>query len=198
MWGWSLTLGKVGDLESSGTPECSELNSKGQNTSHWGVLGVIGKFLKRRYRKCPRIGNSDICSPSYGQKKGRESNWQFDSQPLKVGNRPLPDVRFGSAIRIWKDVDEGYNFGSDLVVIQLCSRELWWFKVLRVSPGQNRDSIWRVPGICAIWMPPPWRAAENTIGSKVVAYSQVRAVMNLVCLSARGKSQHQRVSRMLN
>jgi hypothetical protein len=75
VWGWSPTLGKVGGWESSGTPECSELNSRGQNTSHWGVLGVIGKVLKRRYRKCPRIGDSDICSPSYGQKKGRESNW---------------------------------------------------------------------------------------------------------------------------
>ncbi len=66
---------KSGNLESSETLECLELDSKGQNTSHWGVLGVIGKVLKRRYRKCPRIGNSDICSPSYGQKKGRESNW---------------------------------------------------------------------------------------------------------------------------
>jgi hypothetical protein len=75
VWGWSPTLGKVGGCESSGTPECSELDSKGKNTSHWGVLGVIRKVLKRRYRKCPRIGNSDICSPSYGQKKGRESNW---------------------------------------------------------------------------------------------------------------------------
>jgi hypothetical protein len=43
-------------LESSGTPECLELDSKAQNTSHWGVLGVIGKVLKRRYRKWPRIG----------------------------------------------------------------------------------------------------------------------------------------------
>jgi hypothetical protein len=90
---------KSWELESSGTPECLELNSKGQNTLHWGILGVIGKVLKIKYRKCPRIGNSDICSPSYGQKKGRESNWQFDSRPLKVGNRPLPDVRFGSAIQ---------------------------------------------------------------------------------------------------
>jgi hypothetical protein len=158
-------------LESPGTPECSELDKKGQNTSHWGVLGVIGKVLKRKYRKCPRIGNSDICSPSYGQKKGRESKWQFDSRPLKVGNRCLPDVRFGSAIHRWKDLDEGYNFGSDLVAIQLWSRELWRFKFLGVPPGQNRDSISGVSGICAIWMPPPWRAAENIIGSKVVAYS---------------------------
>jgi len=83
---------RVGDLKSSGTPECLEFNSKAQNTSHWGVLGVIGKVLKLRYRKSPRIGHLDICSPSYGQKKGRESNWQFDSRPLKVGNRPLPDL----------------------------------------------------------------------------------------------------------
>jgi len=111
-------------LESSGTPECSELDNKAQNTSHWGVLGVIEKVLKRRYRKCPLILDLDIRKPSYGQKQGRESNWQFDSRPLKVGNRPAPDVRFGSAIRRWKDLDEGYNFGLDLVAIRGQGEEL--------------------------------------------------------------------------
>jgi hypothetical protein len=85
---------KVGDLESSGTPEYLEFDSKGQNTSHWGVLGVIKKVLKCRCPKWPRIGHLDICNPSYGQKKGQKSNWQFDSRPLKVRNRPLPDIRF--------------------------------------------------------------------------------------------------------
>jgi hypothetical protein len=65
---------KVGDLESSGTLECLEFDNKAQNTSHWSVLGVIGKVLKRKYRKWPRIGHLDICSPSYGQKKGWESD----------------------------------------------------------------------------------------------------------------------------
>ncbi len=37
---------KSGTLESSGTPENSELELKGQNTLHWGVLGVIGKGLE--------------------------------------------------------------------------------------------------------------------------------------------------------
>jgi hypothetical protein len=83
---------KSGNLESSGTPKNSELELKGQNTSHWGVLGVIGKALKCRCLNWPRVGHLDICSPSYGQKKGRESNWQFDSRPLKVRNRPFPDV----------------------------------------------------------------------------------------------------------
>jgi hypothetical protein len=146
---------EVGDLESFGTPECSELDIKAQNTSMRGVLGVIGKVLKRRYRKWPRIGHSDICSPSYGQKKGRESNCQFDSRPLKVKNRPLPNVRIESATRRWKDLDEGYNFGLDLIAIRLCSRELWPFKVSGVSLGQVfgtpfRESQQNVPFGCSL------------------------------------------------
>ncbi len=42
---------KVGDLESSETLECSELDNKAQTTLHWDVLAVIGKVLKRKYRK---------------------------------------------------------------------------------------------------------------------------------------------------
>jgi hypothetical protein len=134
-------ISKVGDLESSDTPECLEFDSKAQNTSHWGVFGVIGKVLKHRYRKWPRIGHLDICSPSCGQKKGRESNWQFDSRPLKVGNRPFPDLRIESVIRRWKDLGEGYKFDLDLVAIKLCSRELWAPKVPGLHPRQFRDSF---------------------------------------------------------
>jgi hypothetical protein len=186
VWGWSPTLGKVEEVESSRTLERLELNSKAQNTSHWGVLGVIGKLLKRRYRKWPRIGHLDIYSPSYGQKKGQESNWQFDSWPLKVKNRPVPDVHFGSAAWRWKVLFEIYNFGLDLVPIQGQGEELWSPKV----PG--------LPGKSDIRMPLSPANAEYTIGSKVVAYSRVRAVVSLVCPSAHGKSQHPRVSRILN
>ncbi len=91
---------KSWELESSRTPECSELDSKGKNTSHWGVLGVVGKVLKRRYRKYLRIGNSDICSPSYGQKKGRESNWQGQRyrQGLQLWFRPRRDPTLQSGV----------------------------------------------------------------------------------------------------
>jgi len=123
--GWSPTLGESEDLESSGTPECLEFDSRAQNTSHWGVLSVVGKVLKRRYRKWSCIGHLNICRSGYGQKKGRESNWQFDSRSLKVRNRPLSDLRIESAIRCWKDLDEGYKFGSDLVAIRPGSWELW-------------------------------------------------------------------------
>jgi hypothetical protein len=88
---------KSGKLESFWTPKNSELDCRGQISLHLSVLRVIGKVLKFRYPKWLRIGHLDIFSPSLGQKKGRESNWQFDSRPLKVGNRPTPNVRWGSA-----------------------------------------------------------------------------------------------------
>jgi hypothetical protein len=132
---------KSGNLESSGTPENSELELKGQNTSHWGVLCVIGKVLKCRCLNWPRIGHLDICSPSYEQKKGQESNWQFDSRPLKVGNRPLPDVCSESATWRWKALKERYNIGLDLAPIRLGSREIWAPKVPGLQLGQFRDSF---------------------------------------------------------
>jgi hypothetical protein len=62
---------KSGNLESSGTPATSELDCKGQNTSPWSVLYTFGKALKCRCRKWPRMSHSDICSTSYGRKKGQ-------------------------------------------------------------------------------------------------------------------------------
>ncbi len=187
---------KVGDLESSRTPECLEFDSRGQNTSHWGVLGVIGKVLKRRYQKWPRIGHLDICSPSYGQKKGRESNWQFDSRPLKVENRPLPELRIESATRRWKDLDEGYNFGLDLVAIRLCSRELWIPKVPGLQPGQFRDSFETISGLqlgspgkkSHLDVAPAERCKEYYMGEGG-GFPRIQAVVSLVCQNARGLSQ---------
>ncbi len=153
--------------------------------------------MKRRYRKWPRIGHLDSCSLSYGQKKGRESNCQFDSRPLKVGNRPLPDIRFGSATWRWKDLDEGYNFDSDLVTIGLCNREFARPK-FRESSRDNFET--------------PFRESQEFVPLDVASmancreyymgegggFPQVRAVVSLVCPSARGLFQHPRVSQMLN
>ncbi len=63
--------------------------------------------------------------------------WTFAAQvmgkrragPLKVGNRPVPDVRSGSATRRWKALFEGYKIGSDLVAIRGRGEELWLSKV---------------------------------------------------------------------
>jgi hypothetical protein len=110
-----LTLLKLGTWSPSGFPKTQ---NRGQNTSHWGVFDIIENFLKCRCPKWPRMSHLDICSPSYWQKKGRESNWQFDSRPLKVENRPNLDVRWGSATWRWKALEENYKIGSDPVPIE--------------------------------------------------------------------------------
>jgi hypothetical protein len=66
-----IHIPKSGNLKSFGTPENLELNFRGQNNSHWGVLYTIGKVLKCRCPKWPHMSHLDIFSPSYGQKKGR-------------------------------------------------------------------------------------------------------------------------------
>jgi len=115
---------KSGNLESSGTPTISELDCRGQNTLPWSVIYTIGKALKCRCRKWPCMSHLNICSTSYGQKKGRESNWQFDSWPQKVGNRPDPGVCRWSPTHCWKALEKSYKFSLDLIPIRGLSREL--------------------------------------------------------------------------
>ncbi len=114
---------KSGNLESFGTLENSELDCRGQNTLHWGVLYIVGNVLKFKCPKWPCMSHLDICSTSYGRKKGRESNWQFDSRPLKLRNRPNPNVCMWSA--------------SDLIPIEGLSWELWAPKV----PGVQTRTV---------------------------------------------------------
>jgi len=60
---------------------------------------------------------------------------------LKVGNRPLPDIRIGSATWRWKALEESYNFGLDLVLIRLGNQKIWAPKVPGLQSGQLRDNF---------------------------------------------------------
>jgi hypothetical protein len=60
--------------ESTRILETSEFDCGGQNTSHLGVIYIIGKLSKHRCRKWARMSHLDIYNTSYGKKKGRESN----------------------------------------------------------------------------------------------------------------------------
>jgi len=65
-------------------------------------------------------------------KEGSESNWQFDSRPLKVGNRPdFLAFRWHATYR-WKAFKEGYNFSLDLISIGGLHTKLWGPKVAGV------------------------------------------------------------------
>jgi hypothetical protein len=184
---------KSGKLESYGTPKNLELDCRGQISSHLSVLGVVGKVLKCRCPKWPRMSHLDIWSPSYGLKKGRESNWQFDSRPLKVGNRLLPDVHWQSATWRWKALKESYNFGSTLAPIGPCSREIWAFKVLGLQPETISGLLFGSPGKKShldVASAESYRVYYMGEGG---GFPPVRAVVSQVNPSARGLSQHPRV-----
>jgi len=116
MWGWNSHSQKweLGILRDS-----QNFRARLQGSKHLTLRCsfYVGKVLKCRCRKWPRMSHSDICSTSYGRKKGWESNWQFDSQPLKVGNRLDPGVYRWSATHRWKALEESYKFSLDLIPI---------------------------------------------------------------------------------
>jgi hypothetical protein len=157
MWEWTLTLSSelpCWKLESRWTPKFSESNCKGQNPLPWKVLYITGKLLKPRCPKWACMTHLDICNTSYDQKKGRESNWQFDSRPRKVKNRPDSLACMWCATHRWKDLDKGYNFGLGLIPIRGLHKKLWTRKVVEVTTL----AISKVSGQNAIRMQLPWGA----------------------------------------
>jgi hypothetical protein len=133
---WTPTLPSelpLWKLESWWTPKF--LKSIASVKTHWieAFFYIIGKILEFKCLKwacMTHLGSSNI---SYGQKKGWESNCQFDSRPLKVKNRPnFLTCRWCATYR-WKVLNEGYNFAWDLTSIKGLHTKLWAPKVARVS-----------------------------------------------------------------
>jgi hypothetical protein len=90
----------------------------------------------------------DTFNTSYGQKKGWESNWQFDFRPLKIKNCPEFLVCRWHAIYCLKVLNEGYNFPSNPISIGGLQTKLWATKIIGIpilgilglplgSPGTN-------------------------------------------------------------
>jgi hypothetical protein len=105
---------------------------QGSNPMAWRVLYTIRKLLKRRCLKWVCMTHLNIWDISYGQKKGRESNWQFDSRPLKVKTRPnFLACRWHATYR-WKAFNKGYNFILYFISIKGLHAKLWGPKVTRV------------------------------------------------------------------
>jgi len=115
----------------SWSPECLESDCKGQSQMARKVLYTIGNIFKCRCLKWARITHLDIWNIN-GQKKGQKSNWQFDSQPLKVKNRPDFLACRWHATHRWKALEEGYNFVLDFISIESLHTRLWGPKVAGV------------------------------------------------------------------
>jgi hypothetical protein len=159
----------VGSCSPERTFEFSERDRKGQNSSLREVLYTIGKLLKCRCLKWARIAHLDIWNTSYSQKKGQESNWQFNSRPLKFGNRPdFLGCRWRATYR-WKALDKGYNFALDLIAIKGLHKKLYALKIVGVL-GQN--------GHLDV-VPVEWRRVYYK--GEGGGFPQVWAVVSLVC-----------------
>jgi len=99
----------------------------------WWVPYIIGNLLELRCLKWARITHLDTSNTSYGQKKGWESNWQFNSWPLKVRNWPDFLACKWLATYHWKALDKCYNFALNFISIKGLHAKLWTPKVAGVS-----------------------------------------------------------------
>jgi hypothetical protein len=168
-------------MESRWTPEISESDFRGQKSMACGVPYIIEKLLERRYPKWVRIAHLDIWNTSYGQKKDQESNWQFDSRPKKVKNRPdLLGCR-GCATHRWKALDKSYNFALDHISIGGLFAKLLGSKVAGVP-------TWAISGLPFGSPMTKSHLDEGPVARCKVYYKgegggflQVRAVVSLMC-----------------
>jgi hypothetical protein len=130
-----LTFPKVGTWSPPGLLQFQSSTAEG-NTPRLEVFFIL---LERSWSVDVENGLAWAIWTSSAQvmveRKGRESNWQFDSRPPKVGNRPDPSVCRQSATHRWKALEERYKFALDLVPIRGMSRELWAPKVPGVQTG---------------------------------------------------------------
>jgi hypothetical protein len=127
------------------SPESLECDCRGQNPLPWRILYIIGKLLKLRFLKWAHISHLHIWNTSYGQKKGRESNCQFDSWPLKVGNRPDFLACRQHATYCWKALNEGYNIALDLIANKGVHAKLCAPKVAGVPIGGISGLLSKLP-----------------------------------------------------
>ncbi len=136
---WALTLGIKVSMDSQIFRE----RFQGSKLINQRISYTIKKFLECRCLKWVHMTHLDTSNTSYGQKKGRESNWQFDFWPLKIRNHPnLLTFRWRARYR-WKVFDEGYNFASNFISIGGLHTKLWAPKVVGIPTfGISGFPLW--------------------------------------------------------
>jgi len=147
----------------------------------WKFLYIIEKLLECRYLKWAHITHLNIWNTSYGQNKGQESNWQFDSRPLKVWNwLDFCACRLRATYH-WKDLDEGYNFSLDLISIRGLHAKLWRPKVAWGPTSMISGlPLWN-PGTKIHLDVGPMERCRVYYKGEGGGFPQVWVVVNLVC-----------------
>jgi len=146
------------------------------------VFYIIRKILKLKCLKWAHIVHLDIWNTSYGQKKGRGSNCQFNSWPEKVKNQPNLLICRQHATYHWKALDKGYNFALNRISIQILLAKLWGSKVAGVPTWAiSRLPLWS-PGTKSHLDVGPVKRCRVYYKGEGGGFPQVRAVVSLVCL----------------
>jgi hypothetical protein len=173
---WAFILGVEVPMDS----RIFRNNCKGQNPLDWRVPYIIGKILELRCLKWVRMTQLGNWNTSYGQKKGQESNYQFDSRPLKVENHPDFLAWRWRATYCWKVLNESYNFFLKLTSIRGLHKKLWASKVAGVP-------ILGISGLPLGSLETKWHLGAGPVAMHRVYYKgegggfpQVWALMNLV------------------
>ncbi len=132
----------------------------------------------------------DTSNTTFGQKKGRESNWQFDSRPLKVGNRLDFLVCRWHATYRWKVLIRATTLLQTSSQSEVCTQSCGPPKSRESQLWEFWDSHLRVLGQNDIWALVTWPSTKYII--------RVQLPPSLVCGDsceskfARGSFQHQK------
>jgi hypothetical protein len=171
----------VGNWRPRRTPEFSKRDYKGQNPSPWRVIYIIGKLLKFKCLKWACIAHLNIWNTNYEQKNDRKSNWQFDSRPLKVKNRPKFLACKWCETNHWKGLNEGYNFALDLIAIGGLHTKLCALKVTRVQVVGISGLPFGSPETKRHLDVAPVESCRVYYKGEGGSFPQVRAMVCLVC-----------------
>jgi hypothetical protein len=136
----------MGTSESSGTPENSEFDCRGQKTLPWSVLYTLKKVSKCRCRNGLAWAIRTSRTQVMDERRAMNQIAKFDFRQLKVKNRPHPGVCKWSATHCWKALEESYKFALNLISIGGLSKELWTPKVMGVQTGTVSRLLLGSPG----------------------------------------------------
>jgi hypothetical protein len=149
----------------------------------WKVPYIIENLLELLCLKWSCMTHLDISNTSYVQKKGRESNWQLDSRPLKVKNHHDFLASRWRVTYHWKSFNEDYNFCLNFISIGSLHAKLWAPKVT----GILAMGITRLPlgSLGTKWHSGAGPVARHRIYYKGEGddFPQVQVVVSLVNLS---------------
>ncbi len=137
---------------------------------NWEVSYIIGKFLELKCLKWAHMTHLDTSNTSYGQKKGQESNWQFDFRPLKVKNRP-DSLCSGDMPHTIENLSmKATTLFSTSFQSEVCTQSYGPPKLHEFQLWELQDL--RVPRQNDIWVLVMWPSTKYNIRGKVVASSK--------------------------